>query len=1405
MRSANDDCCLSGVWRKPVVRRESRDSALEAPGRSFLALKRPSTDRVFPATHRAASTTHTTTDKIWWWAPRASEGVATCVRLALFQHQRYNANSITAKIERLQILGIRSFGHQFAQSIIFDTPLTLIVGWNGSGKTTIIECLKYATTGELPPNSKTGGAFIHDPKLCGEKEVLAKVMLSFRSTTGARMIVSRNLQLTVKKASRSQKTLEGTLTIVKDGDKSVISSRVGELNDIIPQYFGVSKAILDNVIFCHQEDSLWPMSEPSVLKKKFDDIFEAHKYTQAVDNIKLLKKQLSEQLEKDKISEAYTKGEKERGERLQAKITELYDEIALYRKQTNDIEDDLAEAQKKSANAFSNAARFEQIVAQVQGKRITLQANQESVRELQGYIKHMSETDSELQEMLDRYEERVSAQRDDQEALRKNYGDLKHDIEEARTKLGVKQSEIGKYQAEKEQYDRNMQDREDIVKEAAKRHSIRGFDYDIDDMRVKEFLDVVEKRHRDQTKTVNHVRQEIQEELRGAQNELNRLGERKATLKQSKEASRAQIAINDTRIAHLLKEMNQIVTDEGSEAILQEKMSTTEQELTAVNSKASAERFDERIRDADMALRRLEDNQEALQAELVKATQFARDSAQIDYAQDELKAAKRSLETMTGAHGLRISRLVDSAWEPASLESSFQTALSQQADKVKDATSRRDVTQSNLDAINFKLQNAESGQTKKRAELLKLEQTVQDSIGQDDMDDFEETLNGLEEDFSVANSDRDKFEATTHYFKKAMATAEKHDACHLCKRTLKDDKTIDFTKKGFLENLQLLIEKASSMADADNLADLKKDLQKARDAKPSYDLAILVRETDLPALESEIAKLFQERATVNKALEDQDELVIDAENAKQEVESLSKDVQSIVAYHNQVRELEVKIRDWAEKQKSAGLSRGINAIQDDSKKVSDEVRKAKATLASLSAERDHSRTRINDLALKIRDISAALSSAQTKLKEKRSLSGRIQEFKTTNANEKEATQGFERDMQALDPQIEQAQMRYDDINHRGNERLQNLQAEAAKLSDSVRQLTHANREIDSYNSKGGPKQLERASQDIENLRKAMARSEEDMLNVTRQLKKIEDAARSTEDTKREIADNLRYRKAYRSLESLQKEIHELESHNAEQDKGRYEDEGRKWENEALRLTAEQSRLVGIGVSKDQQMAEHVEDWESTYKHAATKYREYHIKVETSKAAVADLARYGSALDNAVMKFHGHKMEEINRIIDELWRQAYQGTDVDTVRIRSDNDSSNARSNRIYNYRVVMVKQDVEMDMRGRCSAGQKVLASIVIRLALAECFGANCGLIALDEPTTNLDQQNIQGLAESLSEIIKIRRKQANFQLLVITHDEQFLRDMNCASITENYYRVSRNKQQESIIEKQSTSLVRLL
>lgn len=142
-------------------------------------------------------------------------------------------------------------------------------------------------------------------------------------------------------------------------------------------------------------------------------------------------------------------------------------------------------------------------------------------------------------------------------------------------------------------------------------------------------------------------------------------------------------------------------------------------------------------------------------------------------------------------------------------------------------------------------------------------------------------------------------------------------------------------------------------------------------------------------------------------------------------------------------------------------------------------------------------------------------------------------------------------------------------------------------------------------------------------------------------------------------------------------------------------------------------------------------------------------------------------DKALQNFHTLKIREINKIIRELWQLIYKGQDIDSIELESGIDEqSTSRSTRSYNYRVVMRKGDSPLDMRGRCSAGQKVLAAIVIRLALAETFCLNCGMLALDEPTTNLDEANKVGLAHALAKIIMTRSVQHNFQLICITHDE---------------------------------------
>jgi len=173
-------------------------------------------------------------------------------------------------------------------------------------------------------------------------------------------------------------------------------------------------------------------------------------------------------------------------------------------------------------------------------------------------------------------------------------------------------------------------------------------------------------------------------------------------------------------------------------------------------------------------------------------------------------------------------------------------------------------------------------------------------------------------------------------------------------------------------------------------------------------------------------------------------------------------------------------------------------------------------------------------------------------------------------------------------------------------------------------------------------------------------------------------------------------------------------------------------------------------------------------------------------AMGDLDRYYKALDRSMIRFHQTMMEEINRSAKELWNKTYKGTDIDGIEIKSEHEGYTDAGARRHSYRVMMRKGDNLLDMRGRCSAGQRVLACLIIRLALAESFCINCGILALDEPTTNLDTANAEAFASALHDVIEHRKSQSNFQLIVITHDEKFVKSIGASGYCNHYYRVAK-------------------
>ncbi|TPX09516.1 uncharacterized protein E0L32_009259 [Thyridium curvatum] len=1264
---------------------------------------------------------------------------------------------------------------------------------------TIIECLKYATTGEQPPNSK-GGAFIHDPKLCGEREVMAQVKLSFRPTSGGKMVVTRSIQVTMKKNTRSMKTLDGSLVIQTNGERSVVSQRAAELDKLVPDNLGVPPAILDAVIFCHQDESLWPLSEPSTLKKKFDEIFDAQKYTKAIDNLKVLRKKQGEDLSKAKIFEASEKVNKEKAEKAEKRARDLEAELEQLRADCEEVDIAKNEVETQMYQKREQARSFQTIVNDLENKKDKYDDRKEAAEELRVGLEELTEPDDYLAEQLAQYEDRMQRMDDERKEKTNQYNQLQKEVSESRALLGTKHAEQGRHQSDKEKYERQLQTRVTKVREAAQKHEIRGYDGDLTDNMVHAFNDRIQKVLADKKRELERLQRENEKELDKETAAINNLEGRKAARTQDRVTAKQRMAAIEKKLASLQTTVQNLNFDEGAQAILEANFKDLESRLKKALDELNGSDIDSQIQQENDRLWQLESESDRLSRELVECTRLASERAQLDLRKKELTERRRNFDTLKNTWDSKLTSLIGGSWKPELLEDEFNNVVKQRNTTVSAARKQVEATQQELRQVEYKLSSIRDKQQKSLAESTKCQATVLNVLktakDSDDavIEDYQEEIENFEGDILSLEKDITLFDHLKEFYSKSQTTLNKYNKCSLCERQFVDQP----------RERSRLLEKIAKSLNAEHKKEIEKDkdereatLGQLRAVRSQYDTYKRL-ESELPALRNELKAAEAQREGLVRVLEDNDAAYKEADEQRQDVESLSKTVMNIAQTFREIQEAEKQIDRLASQQQSGAPSRSAEEINELQATCAEQIRAAKGKVAKLTSDKQRMRDSVNSLELEKSELTNKIGHIIRQSERRNDLLGQIQSLKDENTNQRELIQQADRDMEALEPEIAKARSIREDTLQRGRGKEQKLVTERDSIAHTVSELNMIEAEIQDYIDRGGPAALAANARAIQALEQTIANLEKEISELATLVNKLKSDLDNSDRKKKTISDNLTYRKNMRILETLKREIEELESRHAVEDYEHLKAEVDALEKQHNVMHANRGAVMAKMRSKDEELGRVLEEWEQEYKDASAKYREAHIRVETTKAAIEDLGRYSSALDKAIMQYHSLKMEEVNRIAGELWQATYQGTDIDTILIRSESETATGKRN--YNYRLCMVKQDTEMDMRGRCSAGQKVLASIIIRLALAESFGVNCGLIALDEPTTNLDSDNIRSLAVSLHAIIKARQAQANFQLIVITHDEEFLRHMQVSDFCDTFYRVRRDEKQNSVILRESIS-----
>ncbi|KAG4210021.1 hypothetical protein ERO13_A02G019100v2 [Gossypium hirsutum] len=1253
-------------------------------------------------------------------------------------------------VDKMLIKGIRSFDPENKNVITFFKPLTLIVGPNGAGKTTIIECLKLSCTGELPPNARSGHSFIHDPKVAGETETKGQIKLRFKTAAGKDVVCIRSFQLTQKASKMEYKAIESVLQTLNPhtGEKVCLSYRCADMDREIPALMGVSKAILENVIFVHQDEANWPLQDPSTLKKKFDDIFSATRYTKALEVIKKLHKDQAQEIKAYKLKLEHLQTLKDAAYKHRESIAQDQEKTESLKSQIQVLEKNIEDLDAKVHNAeltLKDLRKLEDQKSTKTAERSTLFKEQQ--RQYAALAEENEDTDEELMEWKTKFDERIMLLDNKIQKMESNQQDLNEESSARRRKLETYIGEIGKLQRDAETLVLSKKDRDTAIEQLFARLNLGSTpNSPFSDEVALNLTRQIEVRLMELERDLDEKKQSNDKKLKTAWDCYTGASERYNIAEAQKKAKLEIKGSVSKRLEETKsnRDFLEIQISDVNLSSLDDREKNLQVEIDRKSKQLDERNHDKIVEQKQLEVFAIDQKIKVLSHERDLAAGEATERMELSISTRELENKKKQHKKIIEEYKDRIRLVLKGRVPPdKDLKREVTRALSAVQKEYDELSTKSSEAEKEVNILQMKIDEIDSNLSKHKKEMDSRKKFLEARLNSLEkqsftIDSYPQVLETAKEKKDVHKSKYNIADGMRQMFDPFERVARAHHICPCCERPFSAEEEDEFVKKqrvkaaSSAEHMKVLGVLAQIKMDKDSIESLVGPVEtadrifqeiqglqaKVEGLEYKFDIRGQGGARTVEDIQSELNDLQSKRDVLLKEVDD----------LRTEQRYMEKDLQSVKTRWHDIREKKVEV---------------ANTLRD--------FKKAEEELEHLSEEK-------RQLDLEEKHLAESLRSL---FKEKESLLEDYDCLKVKLAEEYE----------------QQRKLR------------SSYQREAEVLYE-------VNSKIKAYyDLKKGEK--------LKELREQQSVMESQLLNfdarkqeILAELNKSKDLMRNQDQLRRNIEDNLNYRKTKAEVDVLSREIESLQERIMEIGGiFKFEGEIQKISEERERLLSELNRCRGtMSVYQSNISKNKAELKQAQYKDIDKRYFDQLIQLKTTEMANKDLDRYYNALDKALMRFHSMKMEEINKIIRELWQQTYRGQDIDYISIHSDSEGAGTRS---YSYKVLMQTGDAELEMRGRCSAGQKVLASLIIRLALAETFCLNCGILALDEPTTNLDGPNAESLAAALHRIMEDRKGQENFQLIVITHDERFAQLIGQRQHAEKYYRVAKDDHQHSIIEAQ--------
>lgn len=636
------------------------------------------------------------------------------------------------------------------------------------------------------------------------------------------------------------------------------------------------------------------------------------------------------------------------------------------------------------------------------------------------------------------------------------------------------------------------------------------------------------------------------------------------------------------------------------------------------------------------------------------------------------------------------------------LRLSMQTYISNQSESVKESTA----TVVNLKT---KLSSKEMERTSTLAQIRQKETDIrseEDKISNIcDNEKFEEELNEMQKSLTQSQEERGTLLGAEHMINRYIRNLEKNNpACPLCYRGFDRNQEV----RDLVCKLQDQLRKVPH-----NLRKAEQDVEKYQkkyddliQLKPIKETLGNLKEKEVPDLKTKLKKIDEEVKKFKESVEDIEEERSIKEDDLEIAKGMISDIILMDRYKGEVGELEKKIAT----QQSLLSSSGSNRLLDQ---VISEKEQKQLELETIIRKLDHKRQKANEFQDQVQRLKSKVNSLR---EEKLTIEGQLQEktklddnkvsLTAENATLQKEIEESRNQLHPLEIEIERILNEKTEFSKEKEKMVEQAKEEVDIVKNNGNAVKNINLEIKSYMQSGKENELVRNRDKQLKLNSDQASKEEEQEELNEAINTLGKEITGQKIKERELQDSLQKKSKEEEIKKLDVDIQDFKEKLGDYKVDNLAHECEQLTKKERELTQSLHKATGRQQGFRDQISTVVKDLNSEmYKNADKKYNSKVIDNRTLEVASKDLTKYYKAMDQAIMRYHKAKMEEINRIILDLWRKTYNGNDIDTIEIRSEDDDLGTaviKARRNYNYKVVMLKEGIPIDMRGRCSAGQKV-------------------------------------------------------------------------------------------------------